>query len=240
MNLFFTFGLVAAFILYGLAMVFLGLWVYRDARNRGVSAGLWTAVVLLVPNLIGLLLYFLVGRKQAMVQCAHCGAEVLQTAHYCSSCGETLTVRERTPQSSTKGFIIGFALCGVLLIVGFAVFMGLVLTDGNLPTNSSISIGLVQNNIGSNWSVSYVRSNEVFTKTITLSENGPKTLYIEAECKEGRLQLLMTQGEKEQKIDLNTISGVYEYDLSKFDDGLLTLRLIGTDARDIRFKAHWE
>ena len=45
--------------------VFFGLWVYHDAKDRSTqSPALWTAIVLLVPNFIGLIIYLLVGRNK--------------------------------------------------------------------------------------------------------------------------------------------------------------------------------
>ena len=44
-------------------MACLGLWTYEDAKVRSQQPpGLWVLIVLLVPNLVGLIIYLLVGR----------------------------------------------------------------------------------------------------------------------------------------------------------------------------------
>ena len=39
------------------AMVAIGVYVYRDARNRGLNAVLWTLIALLAPSLVGFIIY---------------------------------------------------------------------------------------------------------------------------------------------------------------------------------------
>ena len=41
-------------------MILLGVWTYRDAQNKGMNGILWTAVVILVPSCIGLIIYVIV------------------------------------------------------------------------------------------------------------------------------------------------------------------------------------
>ncbi len=78
----------------------LGIWVYRDAKSRGINAKMWTAVVLLVPNLMGLVIYFFVGRKQAKVQCLGCGSSVDTNSVFCPICGQKMY--EQNVQNSNE------------------------------------------------------------------------------------------------------------------------------------------
>jgi len=56
-------GLVLGAIGIALA-VFLGMWTYNDAKERGSNdPALWTLVVLFVPMPIGIILYLLLGRN---------------------------------------------------------------------------------------------------------------------------------------------------------------------------------
>lgn len=41
-------------------------WVYNDAKNRNEPALKWMLIVLLVPNLFGILIYFIIGRKNKL------------------------------------------------------------------------------------------------------------------------------------------------------------------------------
>jgi Phospholipase_D-nuclease N-terminal/zinc-ribbon domain len=77
----------------GIAMgIFLAAWlmclgyVYEDARRRMMPPVLWVLVALLVPNLLGFLIYFAVRRPIAQ-PCAQCGQPVRANARFCSWCG---------------------------------------------------------------------------------------------------------------------------------------------------------
>jgi hypothetical protein len=72
-------GFTGAFILI------LG-FVYGDARRRGMPAVLWLLVALLVPNLLGFLLYFLL-RRPLLRPCERCGAGIEPGLAFCPHCG---------------------------------------------------------------------------------------------------------------------------------------------------------
>ncbi len=73
-----------------LALVVLGAgYVNRDARRRGMSAGLWTVLVIFIPNALGFLLYFLL-RTPVRVRCGRCGALVHPESRYCAACGSAI------------------------------------------------------------------------------------------------------------------------------------------------------
>lgn len=43
-------------------VIFIAVWVYRDAESRGMSGILWVLIVIFVPYFIGLIIYFVVRR----------------------------------------------------------------------------------------------------------------------------------------------------------------------------------
>jgi RNA polymerase subunit RPABC4/transcription elongation factor Spt4 len=74
--------------LAGCALVFFTLlvgYVNRDAKRRGMNRTLWTILVILVPNAIGFILFFLM-RHPLMATCPHCGATVSPAFNYCPRC----------------------------------------------------------------------------------------------------------------------------------------------------------
>jgi len=99
-------------LLHGLAGVlggaFVAVWmvclgyVYADARDRGMPPILWLLVALLVPNLLGFLLYFVI-RKPLTVACSVCGHAIGADQLFCSWCGSSqsraVTVAQ-APQTS--------------------------------------------------------------------------------------------------------------------------------------------
>jgi hypothetical protein len=68
------------------AITLLTGYVNRDARRRGMSPLLWTILVLVIPNGIGFLVYF-VARQPLQVPCPRCRASVPSGVAFCASCG---------------------------------------------------------------------------------------------------------------------------------------------------------
>jgi len=60
-------------------------YVNRDAKRRGMNYVLWTVLVLLIPNAIGYIIYFVV-RQPIMGVCPQCGAAVNPGFNYCPKC----------------------------------------------------------------------------------------------------------------------------------------------------------
>jgi hypothetical protein len=63
-------------------------YVYRDAKRRGMNAGLWTLLVLILSPaylLIGLIIYLLI-REPLPYTCPKCGATVNARFNFCPNC----------------------------------------------------------------------------------------------------------------------------------------------------------
>ncbi|MGO8817036.1 MAG: zinc ribbon domain-containing protein [Terriglobia bacterium] len=60
-------------------------YVNRDAKRRGMNHVLWTVLVLVIPNAIGYIIYFVV-RQPILGTCPHCGATVNPAFNYCPKC----------------------------------------------------------------------------------------------------------------------------------------------------------
>lgn len=65
--------------------VLLAGYVNRDARRRGMRHVLWTFIVVLVPNGIGFILYFVL-RQPLLGRCPQCRTVVNADFNYCPSC----------------------------------------------------------------------------------------------------------------------------------------------------------
>lgn len=68
----------------------LGVFVYRDAKSRGMEPLLWTLIAVLVPNFIGLIIYLVVRKDHIILNCPNCGGEVQEHFTTCPSCGQKL------------------------------------------------------------------------------------------------------------------------------------------------------
>ena len=68
----------------GFFMLLVG-YVNRDAKRRGMNYGLWTVLVLLIPNAIGYIIYFVV-RQPILSACPQCGTTVNREFNFCPKC----------------------------------------------------------------------------------------------------------------------------------------------------------
>jgi RNA polymerase subunit RPABC4/transcription elongation factor Spt4 len=81
-------GLLAGTIL-GCVLLFIG-YVSRDARRRGMSPVLWTLVAILIPNGLGIILYFIL-RQPRQRACPQCGNAVQTGFNFCPRCNYKLS-----------------------------------------------------------------------------------------------------------------------------------------------------
>jgi hypothetical protein len=69
-------------------------YIYGDAKRRQMPAVVWVIAAFLIPNLIGIILYFLV-RRPLLGPCSSCGKPIQAGGAFCSKCG--------CPQGSSIG-----------------------------------------------------------------------------------------------------------------------------------------
>jgi len=80
-------GLVAGTLL-GCYFLLIG-YVNRDAGRRGMSRLLWTLVAILIPNGLGIILYFVL-RQPRLSLCPQCGNAVQSGFNFCPQCNRKL------------------------------------------------------------------------------------------------------------------------------------------------------
>ena len=86
------FALVPIFLASLIGVAFLGAfvllvgYVYGDARRRGMNHILWTLLAIFIPNVIGIILYFIL-RDPVPVPCPSCGVPAQKGHAYCATCG---------------------------------------------------------------------------------------------------------------------------------------------------------
>jgi hypothetical protein len=64
-------------------------YVYGDAKRRGMRYVMWTWLAALVPNGLGIVLYFIL-REPMPVFCAKCGGAMGTGFAYCPHCGGSI------------------------------------------------------------------------------------------------------------------------------------------------------
>lgn len=238
MNTFLVLGLcLLSIVVMGM---FLGLWTYRDASNRGLNAALWTAIVILGPNGIGLLIYFLVARKQNNVKCSNCDSNISNSSKYCINCGTLVSNAKEIEKRPTKHFLIGFIVSFIIAAMCFGWTIFSVINNEDFEIKSGMSLFLLETNTKSKWNISYYKSTSKFSRNINKEDNTPSTLFVEAKSDEGDLGLKLEQGSKEEILDIKDTNGIKEIDLSDFNNGKIKLTLINQDCKGVEFKAYWD
>lgn len=70
--------------------VAIGVFVYRDARRRGMNVALWTLIAVLAPSLIGFIIYLLVRGNHSDMKCPNCNTRITEQYVVCPGCGAKL------------------------------------------------------------------------------------------------------------------------------------------------------
>ena len=73
----------------GCYLLFIG-YINRDAKRRGMSPILWTLVAILIPNGLGILLFFIL-RQPRSSACPQCGNAVQTGFNFCPRCNYKLS-----------------------------------------------------------------------------------------------------------------------------------------------------
>lgn len=82
----FSFFAVFLMIVLNLAIpICIAVYVYQDAKRRGMEPILWALVAAIVPWFIGLIIYLLVRSGHSALHCAKCGAAVEEHYTVCPS-----------------------------------------------------------------------------------------------------------------------------------------------------------
>jgi hypothetical protein len=71
-------------VVVGCWILFLG-YINRDSRRRGMSPTLWTVVAIVIPNALGIILYFVL-RQPLLSSCPQCGHAVQAGFSFCPHC----------------------------------------------------------------------------------------------------------------------------------------------------------
>ena len=124
------------------------------------------------------------------------------------------------------------------MIVTTAIFTTSVLLSSDLPVLSNVSIGMVVNNIGSQWKISYKSSGETLERTIALTDEELKNFTVEASCEEGEIYLLLLQGKNAEVIEITDFPKG-KLPLDDFTAGNIKLSLYNESAKNAKIKIDW-
>lgn len=236
--------MIAATVVFALlATTFAGIWVYKDAKQRGLPAGMWVLLVVLSGNFIGLFLYLLVGRKQERGVCNKCGAVTNIQGAFCSVCGEKAITSERIIKRNS-GFLFACVACIVLVFVSLGMSLYFNFTANGFAFNKQYSYltynsggfakNVSQSSSGNIWEFSFDEVSGGYALSNTYSAaSEPVLLNIDIQCT-GSIQLIVTQ----DGVSINETleEGNYNYDMKDFASGKIRMKLVNVDATNLSGK----
>ena len=85
-----TFLMIPILLLIIAIPIIIGIYVWRDANRRGMSAPLWTLVAVFAPTFIGLIIYLIVRGNYSDLHCPQCDTPVKPEFVVCPKCGAKL------------------------------------------------------------------------------------------------------------------------------------------------------
>ena len=205
--MFMIISIVAMFIALIGFYIFMGIWVYNDAKSRGDKAGIWTIVALITPSMMGVIAYILLRKEK--------------------SSGE---------RNKFKTPMIVFFIA--LIISLGAILVSVLSISDTLPEINGVSIGMVENNIGNKWDISFKTSGERFERTLNLTDEQLENMTVKGECSEGKVYLLILQGDKSKILDLSDYDE-QKPDLSEFCSGKIYLSIYNEHAKKAKINIKW-
>lgn len=222
------------FVLTGVAllavvgtMIGLGVWTFRDARARGLEAGMWTAIVVLVPNLLGFLLYMLIARKQHKVLCSSCSQKTEASKPFCSNCGANLQNHPAMAnpaaafgkKTGKAPLIVALACVAITVVtmIGAAVAVGM--EQPEMFTSKNVSLFQTQTMRPGVWKLSFRYFDGEKANAFTIKDGKPQTFRVNATITKGETELGITvDGEEVQRFSLNDLTDEFTWDLSQYPD----------------------
>lgn len=138
----------------------------------------------------------------------------------------------------TKKFRLPAIISAVLLAASMTVFVSTALLGSEIVMIDNVSIGMINNNIGSKWEVSFRSSGETLERTIAVTDEELENMTVEASCEEGELYLLILQGKNAEVIDITDFPQS-TLQLDGFTAGNIKLSLYNEGAKEAKIKIDW-
>lgn len=120
------FSLLVVFLLIGillfsiLSKVFICLWIYKDAKQRGLNAVLWLLAIIFISTIFVLVFYILIGRKENGIICKNGHTVKTEDGRFCAVCGEEV-IPENIELKNYNNLLVGYVVSFILAIILLSV-----------------------------------------------------------------------------------------------------------------------
>lgn len=143
--------------------------------------------------------------------------------------------KDRKP---VRKFKLPAVISGIIVLIATTTFTASIFLSSDIPVINNVSVGMVTNNIGSKWEVSYKSSGETLERTIAVTDEELNNLTVEASCEEGEMYLLLIQGKNAEVIDITDFPEG-KLTLPDFTAGNIKLSLYNESAKNAKIKIDW-
>jgi hypothetical protein len=119
---------------YIFVMCSAGIWVYKDAKKKGLPTAMWAAVAALTPGFVGLLLYIVYrADKKPLMLCKACGRSIELNVSFCPYCGYQSPPIEAAyrPERASKKLLALIFIPVALMFAGLSVIIGIASLSPN-------------------------------------------------------------------------------------------------------------
>ena len=209
---------LAGIILSVFTMVaFLGLWTYKDAQVKSEqSPGLWVLLVLFVPNMLGLIIYLLVGRTKK---------DVPAPGDY---------------KKAAIGSAVMLALSTVLFvgITIWAVNTGRL--DGTVGRDGTTSFMSSEQFRNGEWTFSARRVNGTRSRNPVLTAEEMQRFHVFGEIEGGTMYVRLMQGAQFESIHITDgFNGFIDLEARGFEPGRINVAIDFVQAERVRTVVSW-
>ena len=170
----------------------LALWVYADAKSKGLKQGLCILLFILTfSNTFGLIIYAIfrssIGQRSNEVICNQCHTYIPSNAKFCPNCGITHThFKIELPENPKKHLlIIGILLVFMVLIIAFYE----IISQTSFDSSSSLKTrNCVSTEWGNTWKMRFKIANGTETHTFKVKGADYGLIY-SSNITEGNLKI---------------------------------------------------
>ncbi|MDQ6912770.1 MAG: hypothetical protein M3119_02740 [Verrucomicrobiota bacterium] len=82
-----TCGCIVCLVVFAI-WIALAVWVYKDAKSRGMDNAMLLTIVTVFTGVLGLIIYLLMRPKGNLVLCPHCQKKRVEGSAKCPHCGQ--------------------------------------------------------------------------------------------------------------------------------------------------------
>lgn len=154
-----------------LSKIFIAIWVYKDAKSRGMNGLLWSMLVLILSGSLVFLLYVLVVRKERNINCENCNYKQSDKLLYCGRCGSEIKI-DRYEENFNKNRNKIFLNIGIVLLI-ISIIGGTIYSFGTLwkqKNSMNISLMSVSSKYKNTWKNRFKYKNGEQSHTFNIKE----------------------------------------------------------------------